>query len=320
MLPGRLLSIAFATAVLSYAAADPVSAQSSEREPFHFVAFGDMPYRTPGDFARLENLISGVNEDRPPFSVHVGDIKNGILNCSTDYYLAIRKYFDSFDSALVYTPGDNDWADCDRILAGGYDTRERLAELRRVFFAGPFSMGREPMPLIRQADAAGHPDMVENALWNYGGVIFATVHMVGTDNNLGDDREEFEARNAANIAWIETAFRKAIETNNAGVVLMFHADIFSSRAPQESFANAISAIAAGAELFRRPVLLINGDSHSFGIDNPVRHSVTGLKNRKITRVIVFGDDKMHAVQISVNPESPDLFSIKPLIIKNNNSN
>ena len=284
---------------------------------FHFVAFGDMPYRIPADFERLENLIAGVNQDKPAFTVHVGDIKNGLLNCSTDYFLTIRRFFDSFDGPLIYTPGDNDWADCDRVLAGGYDTRERLGELRRVFFADTLSMGSAPIPVSRQSDGADHPEMTENATWSHGGVTFATVHMVGADNNLGDDRKEFDQRNDANIDWIKTAFRAAEENNSKGIVFMFHADIFSARAPRASFADAKATIAEGAELFDRPVLLVNGDAHTYGTDNPVRRPETGETNPKVTRLIVFGNAEMHAVRITIDPASSRLFTIEPLIINKN---
>lgn len=304
--------------VIASSPAGPALAKSDPKPTvFHFVAFGDMPYRTPADFERLENVIAGVNDDKPAFSVHVGDVKSGFSNCSTDYFLTIRNYFDSFDGPLIYTPGDNDWADCDRVLAGGYDTRERLGELRRIFFDKPLSMGNTPVPVKRQSDTANHPDMAENATWSHGRVTFATVHMVGADNNLDDDREEFDTRNAANIEWIRIAFRTALENDSAGIVLMFHADIFSSHAPRQSFADAKAAIAKGAEMFDRPVLLINGDAHTYGVDNPIRDSRTGGRNRKITRVIVFGNAEMHAIRVFIDPELPRLFMVEPLIIKAN---
>jgi hypothetical protein len=306
--------IAFSSAEFALAQSDP---ESTGPSAFHFVAVGDMPYRVPADFKRLENLIADVNDDKPAFTVHVGDVKNGFLNCSTNYFLTIRGYFDSFDGPLIYTPGDNDWADCDRALAGGYDTRERLRELRRIFFDVPLSMGGAPIPVRRQSDSANHPDMAENATWSHGGVTFATVHMVGSNNNLVDDRWEFETRNTANIEWIRAAFRIAVEIDSAGIVLMFHADIFSSNAPRQSFKDAKDAIAQGAEMFDRPVLLINGDAHIYGMDNPIRDSRSDGQNRKIKRVIVFGGAKIHAVRVSVDPKSPRLFTVEPLIVKAN---
>lgn len=309
--------LAVGAAVLAALSANPANSLETEENGFAFVAFGDMPYRTPGDFERLENLISTVNAEKPAFTVHVGDIKNGILNCQSDYFLTIRRYFNSFEGPLIYTPGDNDWSDCDRFLAGGYDTRERLAELRHIFFSDARSLGHDPISLKRQADRQAYPDMVENAIWVHRGITFATVHMVGPDNNLGDDRDEFEARNKANVAWIETAFRQAQNGDSGGIVLFFHADIFSRHAPKRSFADAIEAIAAGAESFGRPILLVNGDAHVYGIDHPIRRSENGRRNLNVTRVIVFGGEDMHAVRITVEPGAPAVFSPAPLIVKAN---
>jgi hypothetical protein len=106
-------------------------------------------------------------------------------------FLTIRGHFDSFDGPLINTPGDNDWADCDSILAGGYDTHERLCDLRRVFFAGTLNMEGAPIPVSRQVDGAGHPEMTEIITWPHGWVTFASVHMITADNNPGNDREEF---------------------------------------------------------------------------------------------------------------------------------
>lgn len=309
-----LMAVAFSPVICASPRAD---GHESGPAAFHFIAFGDMPYHMPGDTARFEELLAGINEARPVFSVHVGDIKSGTSNCSTDRYQIIRTYFDSIDSPLIYTPGDNDWSDCDRIFAGGYDSNERLAELRRIFFPQAQSMGRNPIPLLRQADQGVYPDMVENAIWHHGGITFATVHIVGSDNNLSDDRAEFEARNRANLDWIATAFRMASERGSIGAAILFHADIFSRRAPPAAFADTISAITAGAEAFGRPVLLVNGDAHIFGVDNPIRHNETRRVNRNITRLIVFGGSEIRAVRVSVDPLNPKLFSILPLIINDN---
>ena len=59
---------------------------------------------------------------------------------------------DSFTSALVYTPGDNEWTDCHRLLAGAYDPLDRLHFIRTHYFRTAESLGRQPIRLERQAD------------------------------------------------------------------------------------------------------------------------------------------------------------------------
>jgi hypothetical protein len=56
----------------------------------------------------------------------------------------------------VFTPGDNDWTDCDRPANGGFSSLERLNYERLVFFNTPFSLGRRRM---RQEVQTGNNDV-----------------------------------------------------------------------------------------------------------------------------------------------------------------
>lgn len=285
---------------------------------FRFVAFGDMPYRPPGDYARLENLIETVNAADPAFTIHVGDFKAGSGSCDDAVYRKMRGYLDRFTAPLILTPGDNDWADCDRYRAGSYDPNERLAQLRRIFYPDALSLGTNPIRLVRQADISNHTDMVENAIWQHRNVLFATVHMVGHDNNRGDDEAEFQARNAANLAWIGHVFTRAAEEDIAGVVLAFHADVFGFFARRDAFVESLAAIAAGAVRLGRPVLLIHGDGHVYKVDQPlVQEGYSGPRVANVTRIEVFGSSDMHAVEIGVDPGNPALFEIAPLLVEKN---
>ena len=78
----------------------------------------------------------------------------------------------------VYTPGDNDWTDCDRFnLSALYDELERLNYLRQLFFhQDAHQLTRDIPGLIRQEG------FIENALWKIDPVVFATLHIPGTNN------------------------------------------------------------------------------------------------------------------------------------------
>ena len=45
----------------------------------------------------------------------------------------------------MFTPGDNDWTDCDRPANGGFSSLERLDFERALFFNTRFSLGKHRM-------------------------------------------------------------------------------------------------------------------------------------------------------------------------------
>jgi hypothetical protein len=51
-------------------------------------------------------------------------------------------YLNALRQPAMFTPGDNDWTDCDRPANGGYNSRERLDYERGLFFATQFSLGQ----------------------------------------------------------------------------------------------------------------------------------------------------------------------------------
>ncbi len=303
----------------------PVSASS---QPFTFMAFGDMPYCRDGahcvlEERRLDALIGRMNAAHPAFSVFLGDTKGGGEAC-TDAIVFTRtqRWFALFEHPLVYTPGDNEWTDCWQPRAGRHDPIAILARLREAFFARPESLGQVTMPLRRQADLdPAHATYVENARWAYRGVVFATVHVVGSDNNRPPEAgpqppgaaAEFPARDAANRAWIAAAFAEAERTGAPALVLMLQADMFfrdrCNFGDIEGVRATRAAIAEGAARFARPVLLLHGDSHFFLADHPLREGNRVLGN--VLRVMVPGAQDIRAVRIAVDPAAAEPFMVAP---------
>ncbi|MBR0653540.1 hypothetical protein [Plastoroseomonas arctica] len=320
--PARVL---FTLALLAL----PLAAQA---QPFTFLAFGDMPYCRPGDAAhceqeqrRLDTLIGRMNAAQPAFSVFLGDTKAGNEAC-TDAIVFVRtaRWFGLFDHPLVYTPGDNEWTDCWQPRAGGHDPVAILARLRQAFFARPESLGRVTMPLTRQADIdPANTTFVENARWEHHGVVFATVHVVGSDNNRPPETgaqppgaaEEFPARDAANRAWVAAAFAEAERTGASAMVLMFQSDMFfrdrCGFGDIEGVRATRAAIAEAAARFARPVLLLHGDSHFFLADYPLRDGSNRVLGN-VLRVMVPGAEDIRAVRIEVDPTAAEPFAIAPL--------
>ena len=107
----------------------------------------------------------------------------------------------------MFTPGDNDWTDCDRPNNGGYNSLERLNHERKVLFSTPYTLGQHRFRQEVQATP-----YVENRRWTLDGVTYATMNVQGSCNNLCDttpDPAEYAARNAANIAWMQETFGEA---------------------------------------------------------------------------------------------------------------
>ncbi len=282
---------------------------------FAFVAIGDVPYYRGGaGEAHYERLFDAIAAARPEFLIHVGDIKSGSSPCSDERFETERARMNGFDGAVIYTPGDNEWTDCHRGRAGGYDPEERLARLRAVFFADDRSLGRRPIELLRQPSVDSGAPTPENAFWWHQGVAFATVHVVGSGNNFSN-ATEFDARDAANSAWIARAFAEAVAAASPAVVLALHADIFEPGGRRGGFGGTLSAIISGARAFGGPVLVIHGDSHRFTIDQAMMDIAPDLDN--VVRLQVFGDAEVHAVRVLVDPASPGVFAFQPMIIPGN---
>ena len=311
----RRLPLVFAAANLAIASA------SSASEPFGFVALGDTTYAIPADNPLYERLIRAINEARPAFSIHVGDTK-GVGDCGMAFQQSQRAFFDSFAGPVFYAPGNNEWADCWKENRGGADPTEILALMRRVFFAEPRSMGGSPMPLVRQADAAGgFSEFAENARWVHGGTTFATLNMVGTYNNQELRVEkywrEFVRREQANAAWLKAAFAAAREAKHRAVVLAFHSNPFDEKLRYEGgpFEPILQAITAEASAFDGQVLIVHGHYHEFTIDRPLTKldlDKPEVSNPNITRLQVYGWPEMKAVRVSVDTSKPWVFGFEPV--------
>lgn len=287
-------------------------------EPFRIAVMGDLPY-FPGDMAKFDRLVDRINAEAPAFSIHVGDIKGGGTVCTDAAFGAVRDRFMAVQGAIFYTPGDNEWTDCHRGRAGGYDPLERLAKIRSMFFADARSLGQSPLPYRRQSDTGEHAQMVENAIWNHGGVVFATVHVVGSNNGFertAASKAEWELRDRANKDWIRSVFDRAREQDAPAVVIAMHANpAFESKKSRENadsgFRRTLKALARGSKAYRRPVLIVQGDHHRLIIDRPLRDR-DGEIVLNVTRLQVMGADEFGAVFVTIDPEAEDPFSFGSL--------
>jgi hypothetical protein len=300
----------------------PAWSQTKASQSFTFFAFGDLPYNIPSDEIRFQNLIDTLNKENQAFTIHVGDIKSGSTPCADEIYEKALTYFNKFNKPLIYIPGDNEWTDCGRIVCGSYDPLERLSMVRKMFFKDEKSFGKQSIQLISQRRNLKYSKFVENNRWHYNNIMFATIHVVGTNNNFIPDYKnfsrEFYERDSANISWLEEIFEDAIKNKNIGIVIALHADMFDNSDETSGFARLISSLKRLTIQFNKPVLLINGDSHKFLIDKPIIKDPQTMKVlNNFSRVQVFGAFDANAVKIIVNPANPNLFEIHQFFVLKN---
>ena len=194
---------------------------------------------------------------------------------------------------------------------------------------------------------------VENRRWTVGRVTYATLNIQGSCNNLcgvGFNTDEYAARNAANIAWMQQTFDEATTRHSVAIMFITQADpgfsLFEFDAPLrdpatlaqtsgpsstpaaadfDGFKDFLLALRAKVAVFGKPVTYVHGDSHYFRIDKPLMDPTGLFRLQNFTRVETFGDHAEGAsndvqwVKVLVDPGTPEVFAYQPQIIPANQS-
>ena len=286
-----------------------VSPQLVAASAVRFFAFGDLPY-TAAQSGLLQSLLSDVLEDEPPFLVHVGDLKSGSEPCTERALGRMAGLFKAQSVPVVYTPGDNEWTDCRRAVAGGYDPAERLVVLRRLYYGDPGVLRLQELRVSREN--AAYP---ENYWFLYQGVLFATVHVVGSHNNLvrGDAAAaaELASRSQANRGHLKAAVRAANAADASAFVLLFHANPgLEEPIPPRGFDRFHEDLTELLRDYAGPVLAIHGDSHDYQLNHPLRDSETGKVLRRFTRLVVPGAPTVAGVWVTLDPGATPTVSVE----------
>jgi hypothetical protein len=300
-----------------------MSAVCVRAETFNFVALGDLPYGSDDTAGvKYRALITQINTLHPEFSIHVGDFKAGSARCSDEEFARQRKHFDLFKSAVIYTPGDNDWTDCGRKSNGSYDPLERLEKLRAQFFRPDMSLGQVPLSVVTQGKTMPeHSTYIENQRWQFANTLFTTLHIVGSDNrfepNNAEAEKEFRARDQANIAWIKETFRVAASQNVQTLVFAFQADVLRVMSRSGTLADTTGyratiekTLMPLAKEFKGAVLIVHGDSHTFKFDQAFFFESQVLKN--VYRLEVPGASTTAAVSVTIQEGNAMPFSVKEI--------
>ncbi len=328
------LIAAAATAGLSFADDDQGGRDRANRA-YAIGLWGDLPYSATQRESGVPNLVADMNRDKLAFSVHDGDIKAGGERCDDPVYTQFESYLNALEAPSMYTPGDNEWTDCDRPSNGPYSSAERLAYIRANLFDTGSSFGQRQIALDVQA-----APYVENRRWQVGRVTYATLHVVGSDNNrsgdVAPDPAEWAARDAATNRWLRETFAEARRSGSAAVLLVAQANPGFDQsdptraplrdprtlAPEDGFANFLRALREETIAFRRPVVLVHGDSHYFRVDKPLQDA-QGRRLENFTRLETQGDNAqnanndVHWTKVLVDPSGDEVFSFQQQVVAAN---
>lgn len=175
--------------------------------------------------------------------------------------------------------------------AAGVPAPSRLDEIRRIFFPQP---GRTLGVAKRKVKDQRAP-YVENVTWNESRVQFGVVNVPGSNNDLlpwfcptttlstclstssglpALQADEYAKRNAAALKWLDRIFDEARDEHAKGVAIGIQADMwdpFITGDPVQysGYTQFVQELARQTVRFKKPVLLLNGDSHLFVEDQPL---------------------------------------------------
>lgn len=310
---------------------------------FAFGIVGDIPYNRAQE-AEYTRVIADMNGRDLAFVAHVGDAmadprpyerdpSAARMPCTDENYAYVLETLQSIRHPTVLTPGDNDWSDVVQFKTTKMDPLERLQKLRATFYPKGRSLGRRPMAVDSQATDAAHAKFVENLTWTVQGLRFATLHVVGSNDNSRTSMDEHKERQAANIAWLQRAFAAARAEASPGLVLITHANpefenrwtpslaerytrsVRGAQAPKSPAATPynglLDALIAEMQNYSRPVLYVHGDTHIYRTGKPLLNPKTQRFFENLTRLETFGWPDSAWVRVVVNPASRDLFEIHP---------
>jgi hypothetical protein len=299
----------------------PVAQAQQPSNLFKFGVMGDMPYRA-SEVPQVDALIADFNQQPLSFVLHVGDLKDGSNEkCTDELYTSRKKQLNTSHHSLIVVPGDNDWTDCRRDKAGGYDPVERLQRFREIMYPDEWSLGYQPIKLTRQSDGAKFKNYRENVRWEHQQVLFVGMNVPGSNNhyrNEGGRNGEFEDRWQANKAWLKQAFQVAHTKNLPAIVIFWQANpLFETakigvfdwmerahylksqlRNKRDGYQEIKHLLAELTDGYDGQVLLIHGDTHQFKHDHPLQYRSQPLP--RFTRIETYGSPWMYGLVVTVS--------------------
>lgn len=235
---------------------------SAATEKFGFAVISP-PLNDAGSESALRAAIEATDAKNLAFVVANG-IKSAEEPCTDETYSRRKTLLDSAKNGLIVSLAASDWAYC-RDESGKSAAIGRMTRMREMFFPDQFSFGGTRIPLVQQSASARFRTYVENARWEIGDVIFATINLPANNNHYlveAGRNSEFEDRLVANRNWLHQIFTYAKYRKLRGVVLFSDGNPLSSpasiRGKRDGFVEIRHQIVTSAARFSGMVLVVHG--------------------------------------------------------------
>jgi hypothetical protein len=265
----------------------------------------------------LQRTLARADAEKPAFVIATG-IKSADEPCSDKLYLQRKALLGKSDRPLVLVLSGSDWTTC-RNSAGRSNAIERLNRIREIFYDGQEALGGRLLDLNRQSTITKFRSYSENAYWERGGVLFATINLPASNNHFLPEagrNSEYEDRLVANRAWLQRLFGMAKRRKLEGLVLFSDGDVrihaepgfsllsgFSSK--QDGFAETRRLARTLAGKYAGKVLLVDASREPPVKGDPAPGAITWHGN--LGHVTLAGEWN----GLRVMPGSEPLFSLHP---------
>jgi hypothetical protein len=227
-----------------------------------------------GGEVKLEQALKDSSDKSVAFVVVTG-IKGKDEGCGDKLYLQRRDLLNDAKRPVIVAPAGSDWTEC-RNSAGRSNAIERLNRLRELYYGEPASLGARKLPLARLSMSPRFRSYAENAHWEVGKVLYATINLPANNNHYlpaAGRNSEYEDRLVANRFWLNRLFALARRDKLEAVVLFSEGDLKAlapatglrallRRAPtvQDGFAQPRRQVQTLAQLFPGKVLLVDSEA------------------------------------------------------------
>ncbi|VVE87854.1 hypothetical protein [Pandoraea bronchicola] len=349
LLAACLVALALATGSTSTAAAPgnakpaaKAAAQSPPKPPpFEFAVLGNIPFGNT-EVPAVRSVLANIGDTQAAFIVHAGNLKGVTESCRDELITQRLSLLASAPKPLIYVPGANDWADCQRATDGGYNPVERLDFLRDHAFdddalLGPGPVGYAQFDLTRQSEMARFRQYHENVRWFYRGVVFVGLNLPGNNNNYrtaGGRNGEYEDRVIATRVWLQHAAVYAQQKDAIGMVIVAQADpefepvrsgglsgIFSERSGRrgvDGYKDFRTQLQRLASRFKGPILLIDSGK-TMRHTQPLRDA-HGTPVKSFTQLSSYGSPTANRwVRVRIDPRTAQLFRFESVALPANSA-